>query len=233
MLAWQDAARAIRHAMGGPYYSLHVRRSDKLKECDPRECRTRDTLTQPPAIERALRLWFPPNSRLYIGSTERPAFFAPLNTSYRLFFAETFPHLLANVSNNYMLYAVETLVFFGSSGSVETLGYTAKWLEDACFPAARLRVRGGWQAGRPRAEGLGDVNCSSAGAAGWGGGTESVGGSGVHVTCVDESGLVANGVTYGAACIHNPPCGKRMTLSPAPEPCLRRTDRRPKQRRRS
>jgi hypothetical protein len=79
-------------------------------------------LTQPPAIERALRLWFPPTSNVYIGSTERPSFFAPLNSSYILFFAESFPHLLANVTNNYMLYAVETLIFFGSAGTAETLG---------------------------------------------------------------------------------------------------------------
>jgi hypothetical protein len=268
----QSAARAIRHAMGGPYFSLHVRRSDKLKACNPQECRNRDALTQPPAIERALRLWFPPGSRLYIGSTERPAFFAPLNTSYRLFFAESFAHLLTDVSNNYMLYAVETLLFFGSAGTAETLGYASKWVEDACFPAARLRMRkdeplplrqqkwmrmmpgaavagqggrdapsgvaarsawsstpsgggrGGAHARRRAGENPAAGGCSSVGPEGVGGAGMGGGGSGVHVACVDQTGIVANGVTYGAACIHNPPCGRRMALVPAPETCQRRTD---------
>lgn len=81
-------------------------------------------------------------------------------------------------------------------------------------------------------------NCSTpyaaaAGGTGGGGGTGSGGGSGVYLTCADETGLVANGVTYGTACIHNPPCGKRMALVPEPEPCPRQREQRLKQRRRS
>ena len=39
------------------------------------------------------------------------------------------------MTNNYALYAVETLLFFGSVGSVETFAYQVSWFDDACFPA--------------------------------------------------------------------------------------------------
>ena len=85
--AVKAAAAAIRAAIGGPYASLHVRRSDKLTArsheaivggqkvsvpaaCNPEDCRTRDLLTRPPAIERSLLMWLPPGSHVYIGSTE-------------------------------------------------------------------------------------------------------------------------------------------------------------------
>lgn len=112
----KSAVQRVRRGIGGEYFSLHVRRSDKLTACSPEDCKRRDEATRPPAIERALGLWFPEQSRVYIGSTEKPAFFAPLRKKYKLFFAEDFGVALANVTNNYMLYAVETLVFFGSSG---------------------------------------------------------------------------------------------------------------------
>ena len=186
----------------GEYYSVHVRRSDKLTACDVRqqqaeqrsrgqldyveppkdvkvvgECKVRDQLTRPEGLRHALSLWFPEQSRVYIGSTERPDFFAPLRSSFRLYFAEDFGRALANVSNNYELYAVETLLFFGSSGTVETLGYAASWVQDACFPAARLRAesRSGRWAARML---LRHAN----------------GSGGVRVECVDRFGLVANGV---------------------------------------
>ena len=106
------AAAAIRREIGGPYASLHVRRSDKLQKgaCAPRDCKIRDELSRPPAIDRALRLWIPPGSRVYVGSTEPPSFFDPLRTSYRLYFAEDYSQHLRNISNNYALYAVETCV---------------------------------------------------------------------------------------------------------------------------
>lgn len=85
--AIKAAAAAIRAAIGGPYASLHVRRSDKLTAkdhyeviagkrvsvpaaCTPEACRTRDLLTRPAAIERSLLMWIPPGSHVYIGSTE-------------------------------------------------------------------------------------------------------------------------------------------------------------------
>ena len=72
------AVRAIRAAIGGEYYSVHVRRSDKLQSCSPKDCLERDRLTRPPALAKALGMWFPDGSRVYIGSTERPEFFTPL-----------------------------------------------------------------------------------------------------------------------------------------------------------
>jgi hypothetical protein len=85
--AIKQAAAAIRAAIGGPYASLHVRRSDKLTSkstsaiiggqkvvvpaaCNPDDCRTRDLLTRPAAIEKSLLMWTPPHSHVYIGSTE-------------------------------------------------------------------------------------------------------------------------------------------------------------------
>ena len=85
--AVKAAAAAIRAAIGGPYASLHVRRSDKLTAksheaivggqkvtvpaaCNPEDCKTRDLLTRPPAIEKSLLMWLPPGSHVYIGSTE-------------------------------------------------------------------------------------------------------------------------------------------------------------------
>eukprot|EP00965_Chrysotila_dentata_P244001 6205725-Pleurochrysis_carterae.AAC.3 len=133
------AAAAIRARIGADYASVHVRRSDKLTACAPEECKSRDMLTRPDAIGTALRLWFPPGFHVYIGSTEKPAFFDALRPHYTLHFAEDYGAELRAISNNYALYAVETLVFFGSVGTVETLGYTASWFKDACFPASQLR----------------------------------------------------------------------------------------------
>ena len=101
----------------------------------------RDQETRPEAIARTLRLWLPPGSRVYIGSTEPPAFFAPLRRSFRLHFAEDFGRQLSNITNNYALYAVETLVFFASQMSVESLSFQSSWFVDACFPAISLRGR--------------------------------------------------------------------------------------------
>ena len=93
--AIKAAARDIRLAIGGPYASMHVRRSDKLAgksteavingvkvsipaACNPEDCKTRDLQTRPDAIARTLQLWMPKMSRVYVGSTEPPSFFAPL-----------------------------------------------------------------------------------------------------------------------------------------------------------
>ena len=51
--AIKQAAAAVRAAIGGPYGAIHVRRSDKLIACTPRDCKTRDELTRPAAIESA------------------------------------------------------------------------------------------------------------------------------------------------------------------------------------
>ena len=67
----KEAAAAVRARIGGPYVSLHVRRSDKLTACLPDECKTRDEATRPPALLRALDMWFPRGTHVYIGSTEQ------------------------------------------------------------------------------------------------------------------------------------------------------------------
>jgi len=118
----KEAATAVQAHIGGSYVSLHVRRSDKLTACTPEECRTRDEATRPAALLRALDLWFPRGTHVYIGSTERPAYFELLRERYTLHFAEDYSQELNNVtrgavSNNYALYALETLLFFGSQAA--------------------------------------------------------------------------------------------------------------------
>jgi hypothetical protein len=225
------AATAIRVAIGGAYASLHVRRSDKLvgrayervvngvrvkvpAACSEEDCRTRDRLTRPEAIGKTLSLWIPYGSRVYIGSTEPPSFFEPLRSQYRLHFAEDFGPQLANITNNYALYAVETLLFFGSQASVESLGFQSAWFVDACFPATSMRTR----RGSARLAALGVANASSQQ---HGPHDRGLFASAVDIQCRDQSGILINGVLYGPACASNAPCGRDMYLAPAPKPCGR------------
>ena len=118
----KEAAAAVQARIGGSYVSMHVRRSDKLTACPPEECKARDEATRPAALLRALDLWFPRGTHVYIGSTERPAYFERLRGRYTLHFAEDYAEELNNatrgaVSNNYALYALETLLFFGSQAA--------------------------------------------------------------------------------------------------------------------
>ncbi|KAL1516055.1 hypothetical protein AB1Y20_002667 [Prymnesium parvum] len=130
-------ARRIRRKIGGPYSSLHLRRSDKIRPpfCRPAECRMRNASTQPLALVAVLRHWLPQGATLYIGSTERTQFFqGPLASTYRLLFASNFSQLLQPLRNNYALYAVESLIFVGSELYIETFGYTRGNFMRGCFP---------------------------------------------------------------------------------------------------
>ena len=212
------AARDIRSLIGGVYASVHVRRSDKLTACSPEDCRKRDLLTRPEAIARSLSMWVPPGSHLYIGSTEPPVFFEPLRATYRLHFAEDFVPLLAhhNITNNYALYAVETLVFFGSHMSVESYSFQSAWFVDACFPAASLRTPRSQHTVRGRTKRPADLSritysppaARGAGAA-----------PAIEFQCRDHTGALINDVLYGPACVNNAPCGRSMTLVPEPRSC--------------
>ena len=197
----KEAAAAVQAHIGGSYVSLHVRRSDKLTACTPEECKTRDEATRPAALLRALDLWFPRGTHVYIGSTERPAYFELLRERYTLHFAEDYSQELNNVtrgavSNNYALYALETLLFFGSQASVETFSYQTSWFVDACFPAAATR------------RAIAPAGAAQRGAAG-----------AVRVECRDRGGVRVNGVLYGRACLENAPCGRAQHLVPQPESC--------------
>ena len=108
------------------------------------------------------------------------------------------------MTNNYALYAVETLLFFGSVGSVETFAYQVGWFDDACFPAYAHRGTAAKREGAAAA-------------------AAERGAPAVEVGCRDASAVVVNGVYYGSACVPrtakrgsaNPPCGK-MALIPEP-----------------
>lgn len=129
-------AHQIRQTIGGPYSSLHLRRSDKIRApfCQPAECQQRNASTQSLALMKVLAHWVPQKSTLYVGSTEPPHFFRVLARSYRLLFASNFSQLLEGVRNNYALYAIESLLFVGSDLYVETFGYTRGNFMRGCFP---------------------------------------------------------------------------------------------------
>lgn len=142
----------------------------------------------------------------------QPRFFEPLRRTFRLHFAEDFGAQLANITNNYALYAVETLLFFGSQASVESLSFQSGWFVDACVPGASLRsVRrtGGlvrsWAAVGVNATRMTRAHAQHAGA--------------VDIQCRDSSGVLINQVLYGPACGANLPCGRHMYLAPQPRPC--------------
>ena len=101
--AIKAVARRIRRRIGGPYSSLHLRRSDKLSACRPAECRIRDTSTRAVPVLKFLQQWSPASSTIYIGSTEPASFFEPLAGTYSLLFASNFSQQLQAVRNNYAL----------------------------------------------------------------------------------------------------------------------------------
>lgn len=127
-------ARKIRRSIGGPYSSIHLRRSDKLRAGGASQAASRDLATQPSTVLTLMLNWATPGSTLYVGSTEPPQFFAPLATAYSLVFASNFSRLLQGVTNNYAKYAIESLVFVGSELYVETYGYTRGNYMRGCFP---------------------------------------------------------------------------------------------------
>lgn len=191
------AAAAVRRALGGRYTAVHVRRSDRLHVGCGKDCARVDALTQPEALLARLRAWYAPGTRVYVGSTEPPAYFAPLRRAFNLSFAEDFRAgtSLGALPSNYALYAAETLVFFGAASMVETFGSQTSWITHACFPAMGLR---------------GNRDHAKKARRGGGGATSAA----VHIDCMDARGVVANGVYYGRACVANPPCGEAMNLIP-------------------
>ena len=144
----------------------------------------------------------------------QPAFFEPLRRTFKLHFAEDFGPQLKDITNNYALYAVETLLFFGSQASVESLSFQSGWFVDACFPGASLRGgRGRAGAGGVRTWTSIGVNTTRMAAA------HARHPGAVDIQCRDASGVLINGVLYGPACGANYPCGRRMYLAPQPTPC--------------
>ena len=144
----------------------------------------------------------------------QPAFFEPLRQTFKLHFAEDFVTPMAAITNNYALYAVETLLFFGSQASVESLSFQSGWFVDACFPGSSLRGgRGRAGGGVVRTWAANGVNVSRMAQA------HADHPGAVDIQCRDNSGVLINGVLYGPACGSNLPCGRRMYLAPQPTPC--------------
>ena len=136
-----------------------------------------------------------------------------------------------NISNNYQLYAVETLLVFGAVATVETFERSHEALRQACFAATALRHAGrGSRGGGGGSGGGGSGGGGSGGGSGGGGGGDGSGGGGephalpsnrlgptgmsLSVEPSDERTVVVAGVHYGHACTDNPPCGQKMALVP-------------------
>ena len=126
-----------------------------------------------------------------------------------------------NISNNYQLYAVETLLVFGAAATVETFERSHESLRQACFPASALRHTG--RGSRGGGGGSGGGSGGGGGADGSGGGGEPhalpssrLGQTGMSLSVErsNERAVVVAGVHYGHACTDNLPCGQKMALVP-------------------
>lgn len=207
------AAARIRESMGNAYVVLHVRRADRIAHghCTPSTCVKRDVRTQPAALLRALRRFFAEQTTVYIASTEKPGFFSALRPHYNLKFAEDFPAEFANLTNNYELYAIESLLSFGAGAYMETNQYAHVWFNKGCFPARERLLRN-----VPRKEpqrlrvSLNDFSGTSVG----NNATDDP--RVVPSRCDNNFGsasITVHDVSYGTACGHNPPCGDQMSLT--------------------
>lgn len=137
--AIREAAVQVRHRIGSAYVGVHVRRSDKLRECQPRDCQAWNSNTRPDAIgrllERSPRLASLP---VFVASTERDVFFASLRRRRVVWTLSNFS--FATLRHPYAIYATESLVLFGSLAVVETLSHSIPWLTRACFASAASPV---------------------------------------------------------------------------------------------
>ena len=187
------------HVRSGAFAAVHVRRGDRLKRaggCND-DC---DSLTQPAALQRALSLWFPAETALFVLSDERPAFFSPmrleLGGAFRLHFADDHREVLQRhrIANGYQLFAVEMLVRLGAHASVETYGY---YRADSCWPVLAN------PSPRQRQSGFVVDECKSG-----------------RVHNAHASARV-NGVYIGGACSawRSVPCRKHMHFVPEPKQC--------------
>ncbi len=110
--------------------------------------------------------------------------------------------------------------------SIETYSFQSGWFEDACFPAGSARAklrRAGKRAALPNSAGA-DAEAGAGAGAGGATNVEGVGGAtgpapAIQIQCRDGSGIQLNGVLYGPACVHNPPCARSMSLVPEPRAC--------------
>ena len=185
----KEAAAAIRKRMG-PYVLVHVRRGDRIHHFGSAPgvpASVRLNLTSAKGVARALRMWFPPNTTVYVAASESSPkkSFHPLASEYRLFFAEDFTNELAAVrSSTYLLYAVELLLAVGADAFVETFASQLDAFQYSCFPAIAL-----------------EASLRRGSRSGWGG-------PGIRITQADphSSSYTVNGVAYGRACVRNTPC---------------------------
>jgi len=231
-------AELSRHT--GSYVSVHVRRGDRCKSvrCDA-GC---DQLTRPDAMQRALALWFPHGTHLFVGSDEKPSFFGPMHLErggmFRLHFAEDYQWLLRqhNLTHGLEMYMVDTLVKYGALAHVETYSFYHGSL-GSCFPAYAFPARKGVAHTHRRAEypeqgRVLRVEYGEHGGAHQGrqklsfpSVLETMSNPGLAVTCKHRAAdfpheyTMVNGVHYGPACINNEPCGKKMHFHPEPKRC--------------
>ena len=189
------------HARAGAFAAIHVRRGDRLTRAGgcSADC---DNLTQPAALQRALSLWFPANTALFVLSDQRPDFFLPMRLevhgAYRLHFADDHRELLQRqgIVSAFQLFAVETLVRLGAQAYVETYAY---YRAEGCWP-----LLANPSPSRQRQSGFVVDECK-----------------GGRVYAAVNASAQINGVYFGGACsaLHTVPCRKRMHFVPQPEQC--------------
>jgi len=209
-LSIKSAAATIRARMGR-YVYVHVRRGDRIEHPGSApgvEPRLRLNLTGPEGIAKALRLWYPAETTIYLApSDDSPYRYAPLALHYpRLYFAENFTDELGELRHStYQMFAVELLLSLGADGYVETFASQLALFRQSCFPALALEAG---SIDRPE---------------------EVRNGNAIHVSGLDRASqsVEVNGVVFGRACYRNTPCedaAHKMYLvgnatHPRPEAC--------------
>ena len=99
------AAAAIRALIGANYVSVHVRRGDRLLQYN-----TESSMTEPASLLQSITKWFPHDVAVYIGSNEKPDFWAPLQARRPIWLSSNFTSVLRHhgvADNNFAIYAVE------------------------------------------------------------------------------------------------------------------------------
>jgi hypothetical protein len=188
------AASKIRAHLGADYATVHLRRGDRLAQYGGAN------LTEPEALLRAFAMWFPPETNVYVATDEKSTkrFFRPVQQQRPVYTSHNFSDIFRahGAENNFEVYAIERLLFFGAAAHAETIPIAHEWFKQACFPAfAAVR----------RHEGSDRSSSASSSRA--------------------RCGVSVHGVVYGDACSvssSRPRCGAMHLLKPRPNPCARR-----------
>lgn len=143
----KQAAAAVVDSLltRGPFAVLHLRRSDRLTQCDKRgkhACKLRFDLTRPASVRKALRQWLPRNRTVYLSCSDRCADMRVLADEFVIVSPENFQNELSGIDNNHALYATEQLISTAADVYIETFQFQAASFFNGCWPAHAADVRG-------------------------------------------------------------------------------------------